>query len=54
MTNKDKEVGDPDGFDEGTYRLAVCNEGFAISNKVVPTKTDERALAAGGAKWQAK
>jgi len=36
MTNKDK--------------LAVCNECFATSNKVVRTKTDERALAAGGAK----
>jgi hypothetical protein len=34
---------EPDGFDEGTYRLAV-----------VRTKTDERALAAGGAKCQAK
>ena len=49
MTNKDKQVGDPDGFDGGTYRLAVCNECFATSNKVVRTKTDERALAAGGA-----
>jgi len=54
MTNKDTQVGDPDGDDEGTSRLAVCNECFAISNKVVRTKTDERALAAGGAKWQAK
>ena len=54
MTNKDTQLGDPDGFDEGTYRLAVCNECFAISNKVVRTKTDERPLAAGGAKWQAK
>jgi hypothetical protein len=54
MTNKHKQVGDPDRFDEGTYRLAVCNECFAISNKVVRTRTDERALAAGGAKWQAK
>ena len=50
MTNKDTQLGDPDGFDEGTYRLAVCNECFATSNKVVHTKTDERALAAGGAK----
>ena len=49
MTNKDTQVGDFDGFDEGTCRLAVCNECFAISNKVVRTKTNERALAAGGA-----
>jgi hypothetical protein len=54
MTNKDTPVVDPDGDDEGTCRLAVCNECFAIINKVVRTKTDERALAAGGAKWQAK
>jgi hypothetical protein len=54
MTNKDRQVADPNGFDEGTCRLAVCNECFLISNKVVRTKTDERALAAGGAKWQAK
>jgi hypothetical protein len=54
MTNKLKQVGNPDDFDEGTCRLAVCNECFAISNKVVRTKTDERALAAGGAKWQAR
>jgi hypothetical protein len=44
-----KEVADPDGFDEGTYRLALFNECFATSNKVVLTKTNERALAAGGA-----
>jgi hypothetical protein len=50
MTNKEKEVGDPDGFDEGTYRLAVWNECFAISNKVVRTNTDQRALASRGAK----
>jgi hypothetical protein len=54
MTNKDTQVGDPHRFEEGSCRLAVCNECFAISNKVVRTKTDERALAAGGAKWQAK
>ena len=46
---KDKQAGDPDGFDEGTYGLEVCNESFATSNKVVPTKTNERKLAAGGA-----
>ena len=46
---KDKQIGDPDGFDEGTYRLAVSNECFEISKKLVRTKTDERALAAGGA-----
>ena len=45
MTNKHKQVRHPDGFDEGTYRLAVCNECFATSNKVVCTKPDERALA---------
>jgi hypothetical protein len=49
MTNKDKQVGNPDDFDEGTSRLVVCNECFAISNKVVRTTIDERALAAGGA-----
>jgi len=49
ITNKYKKVGDPDGFDEGTYRLVVCNECFATRNKVVRTKADERALAAGGA-----
>ena len=54
MTNKDTHVSDPDRFDEGTCRLAVCNECFAISNKTVRTRTDERALAAGGAKCQAK
>ena len=54
ITNKDTQVGESDGDDEGTGRLAVCNECFPISNKVVRTKTDERALAAGGAKWQAK
>ena len=47
---KDKQVGDPDGLDEGTYRLAVCKQSFAASNKVVRTKTDELALAAEGAK----
>ena len=50
MTNKHKQVGDPDGFDEGTYRLAVCNESFATSNKVVHTKTYECALAEEGSK----
>ena len=43
------QVADPDRFDQGTYGLEVCNESFATSNKVVPTKTNERALAAGGA-----
>jgi hypothetical protein len=50
MTNKEKRVGNPDGFDEETSRLAVWNACFATSNKVVRTKTDERALAAGGVK----
>ena len=49
MTNKHKQVGNHDDFDGGTYRLAVCNECFSTSNKIVRTKTDERALAAGGA-----
>ena len=50
MTNKHKQVSDPDDFDEGAHRLAVSNECFEISNKVVRTKTDECAIAAGGAK----
>jgi hypothetical protein len=54
MTNKCTQVADRDGDDEGICRLAVCNECFAISNKVARTRTDERALAAGGAKCQAK
>ena len=49
VTNTDKQVGDPDGFDEGTYRLALCNECFATSHKVVRPKPDDRALAAGAA-----
>jgi hypothetical protein len=49
MTNKDKQVGNPDDFDEGTYRFAAANECFATSNKVVRPKPEERALAAGGA-----
>ena len=49
MTNKDKQVGNPDDFDGGTYGLAVSNECFATSNKVVRTNTDQRALAARGA-----
>ena len=53
-TNKHKQVDHPNGFDEGTSGHALCNECFAISNKIVRTKTDEHALAAGGAKWQAK
>ena len=54
ITNEYKRVGDPDAFNEGTYRLAICDEYFAIDKKVVRTRTDERALVAGGAKWQAK
>jgi hypothetical protein len=49
MSNKLKQVGDPDDFDERTYRLAVCNQCFEISKRLVRTKTDDRALAAGGA-----
>jgi hypothetical protein len=49
MTSKHNQVADLDRFDQGTYGLEVCNESFATSNKVVLTKTNERALAAGGA-----
>ena len=49
MTNEHQQVDDPDGFDEGTYGPEVCDESFATSNKVVRRKTNERALAAGGA-----
>jgi len=49
MTNKHKQVADPNCFDEAIYRLAVCKVCFATSKKLVSTKTDERALAAGGA-----
>jgi hypothetical protein len=49
MTNKLKQVADPDGFDEGSYRPAVCNECFTTSTRTVRTKTDQCALAAGGA-----
>ena len=49
MTSKDKQVGNPDDFAGGTYGLAVSNECFATSQKLARTKTDERALAAGGA-----
>ena len=50
MTNKDKQVGNPDDFDGSTYGLAVSNECFDISKKLLRTKTDEHALAAEGAK----
>jgi hypothetical protein len=50
ITNKYKKVGDPDGSDGSTYRLAVSNECFATSNKVVRPTIDERALASRGAK----
>ena len=49
MTNKNKQVGNSDDFDGGSYRLAVSNECLATSKKLVRTKTDERALAAEGA-----
>lgn len=49
ITNKYKKVGDPDDFNGGIYRLALSNECFATSKKLARTKTDERALAAGGA-----
>ena len=47
-SNQNKQVGVPDGFDEGTYRFAVCYECFAIADRVVHTKTHERAPVAGG------
>jgi len=46
---KDKQAGDPDGFDGNTYRLTVFSDCFA-TNEVVRTNTDQRALAARGAK----
>ena len=49
MTNKLKQVGDPDDSDEGTYRFAVSKECFGKGKKFVRTKTHECALAAGGA-----
>jgi hypothetical protein len=49
MTNTHNHVANPASFDEGTYGLEICNESFATSNKVVRAKTDELALAAGGA-----
>jgi len=49
MTNEHQQVADPDGFDDRTYRLAVCNECFAPNKKLVRAKTDERALAMEGA-----
>ena len=49
VSNKLKQVGDPDEFDEGTYRLAVSKGCFEISKRLVRIKTDDRALAAGGA-----
>ena len=48
MTNKLKQLGNPDDFDRGTDGLAVSNECFATSKKLVRTKTDEPVLAAGG------
>jgi hypothetical protein len=49
ITNRDKNVGDLDGFEQGTSRLVLCKECLATSNKVVRPKPHERALAAGGA-----
>ena len=49
ITNNDKQVGNPDAFDGGTYGLEVSNESFSTNKKLVRTKTDERALAAAGA-----
>ena len=50
MTNKLKQVADPDGVDERTYRFAVSKECFGKGKKFVRTKTHEYALAAGGAR----
>jgi len=49
MTNKHQRVADHNGFGEGTYRLAVWNDFFAINTRRVRTKTDDRAPASGGA-----
>jgi hypothetical protein len=49
MTSKHKQVSDPLLSMMSTYRLAICYECFAIADKVIHTKTDKRALAAGGA-----
>ena len=50
MTNKHKQAGNPDDCDGGTNGLAVSNECFATSKKLVRAKTDERAPAPGGTK----
>jgi hypothetical protein len=53
MTNKDKQVSNPNGFDGGTCGPAVSKESFAASKKLVRTKHDERALAMGATKrWE--
>lgn len=49
MTDKAKQVGNPDDFDGGTYGLAVSNECFPTLKKLVRTKLMNVALAAGGA-----
>ena len=49
ISDKLKQVSDPDDCDEGTYRLALSKECFEISKRLVRIKTDDRALAAGGA-----
>jgi len=49
MTHKDKQVGNPDDFDGGTYGLAVSNECFATSKKLVRTKLMNVRLSAEGA-----
>ena len=53
--NNHKQVGDLDGFDEGTYRLEVCNESSSTSNKVVRTKTmNVRLLREVPNDWRSK
>jgi len=49
MTSKHKQVSDPLVSMTGSYRLAICYECFAIADKVIHTKTDERPPALGGA-----
>jgi hypothetical protein len=55
MSNKLKRVGDPDDFDEGTYKLAVSNECFAISKRFLRTKTmSVRLLGEVPNDWRSK
>jgi hypothetical protein len=49
MTNRLKQVGDPEDFDEGTYTFAVSKKCFAPGRKLVRTKTHKLRLQRGGA-----